>query len=47
VSALALAQANAGGAPPVSPTVVWAVLLGTLTMAAFATVRVIGRGSRR
>jgi predicted outer membrane protein len=40
-SALALARANSAGGPPVSPTVIWIVLLCTLAVSAFGTIRVI------
>jgi predicted outer membrane protein len=46
-SALALAQANAGVAPPVNPELLWIVLIVTLGLAVATTVRMVGRRASR
>jgi predicted outer membrane protein len=46
-SQLAIARANAGTAPPLSPAVLWAVLLGTLGLAAVVSTRLLRQRTYR
>jgi predicted outer membrane protein len=42
VSAVAVAEANAGIRPPTNPALLWTLLIGTLVLAAFAAARIVG-----
>ncbi|WP_239163512.1 DUF4142 domain-containing protein [Paractinoplanes rishiriensis] len=43
LSAMGLASANAGNGPPVSPLVLWSLLIGTLALGGLATFRLMRR----